>query len=156
MANPQKFGARGSIVTAIAGASSAPTLKNLSSGSYKLGNEIDLTGSGSRYLESNWQLKLRAASSAFAVGDYCDLYILPKVNGQYPSGSDSVLPASAYFAGRFEVREAVTTQLYINLAGIALPNSPFKPLLTNNTTRGLTNTDNENVLSYEPYDIEMT
>lgn len=150
MANAIKYSALGSIVTAIPGNTTAPTLKNLSSAARKLGDEIDWTQTGERWQEANAQLKVRGAS-AFTSGGYVDLYLVKKLNGNYNYGSDSLTPPATDFAGRFFL-DSVSTQQYITIQ-IVLPNCPFKPFLINNGGQAFTNTNDENELRIEPYDF---
>lgn len=151
MANAIKYGALGSYTTAIAGAGVAPTLKNLSSAARKLGNAIDLTASGSRNLEANWDLLVRGAS-AFSATGAIELYFVKSIDGtNYENGDDSTDPPPSALVGIFYPR-AVTTAQRISIARIPLPNCIFKPFIYNKGGQAFTNTDNENVLSYRAYD----
>lgn len=135
---------------AIAGASSAPTLKNLSSGSNKLGNAIDLTST--KELFSNWELKVKFQSSPVA-NNSVDLYFIKSVDGtNYETGDDSTAPTSASYVGSFLVQSNTNSQIIV-LKNIKLPNCIFKPLVINNAGQSFTNVDNDNVLSYTVFKI---
>lgn len=148
--NLVKWSALGTFTTLIAGASSSPTLKNLLSGSCKIGDEVDPTGSGARNLFCDLDLKVRFSSSP-AAGSYVEVYFVKAVDGtNYEDGSDSVTPAATSLVVRIPVR-AVDTQQRISISRIQLPSVKFKPLVKNTTNQGFTNTDDENILSYRPY-----
>lgn len=152
MANKILWSALGTYTTAIAGAGVAPTLKNLANGGQKIGNEIDNTSARDQY--ADWDLYCRFASSPSAGGS-CDLYFIQAVDGtNYQDGDDSVAPPVTAYVGSFPVR-AVTTQQRVDLRQVMLPATKFKPLLINNSGQAMTNTDNENILSYRPYDDEV-
>lgn len=149
----EKWSALDTFTTAIAGASSAPTLKALASGGRKIGNAIDLTSSGARQMFAHWDLYVRFASAPSA-GSPVDLYLVPAVDGtNYADGSDSVDPPASTYVGTFDV-SAVSTQQRRVLLMVALPNVLFKPLLINNAGQAFTNTDNENILSYRTFTPE--
>lgn len=150
MANAIKYSARGTFTANILGTASTPTAKNLSNNAQKLGQAIDLTGSGSRQQEANFQLACRGAS-AFSAGGYVALYLITSVNSQYEDGDDSVAPPASAWVGNFPLR-AVSTQQYVNLEAIPIPNCPFKPMIINKGGQNFTNTDGENTLGYEAYD----
>jgi len=152
VANAIKWSAQGTFTTIINGDASAPTLKNLSNNSNKLGSEVDNATSHNRY--ADFDLSCRFQSAPVANG-YCELYLVQAVDGtNYADGSDSVSPAINTLVGVFPVR-AVATQQKVALRHILLPNSKFKPLLVNLSGFGMTNTDNENVLSIRTYNEEV-
>lgn len=152
MANEILWSALGTYTTAIAGAGVAPTLKNLASGGQKIGNAIDNATAKDQY--SDWDLYCRFGSAPSAGGS-CDLYFIQAVNGtNYQDGDDSVAPPVTAYVGSFPVR-AVTTQQRVALRGLLLPATLFKPLLINNSGQSMTNTDDENILSYRPYNDEI-
>lgn len=151
MANEIKWATTlGSQTTLIAGASSAPTLKNLSAAAGKLGNAI--TGNRNRYC--TLELMVRFASSP-AAGGYVDIYLLPSIDAtNFSDGADAVLPPGLSRVASVPVR-AVSTQQRFTIPNIELPPLDFKALIVNNASTGFTNTDNENVLSYRPYNEEI-
>ncbi len=136
--------------TAIAGASSAPTLKNLGSGSNKLGNAIDLTST--KELLSNWELKVKFQSAPTA-NNSVDLYFIKSIDGtNYETGDDSTAPMYTSYVGSFLVQGSTNSQR-IALKNIKLPNCIFKPLIVNSTLQSFTNVDNDNILSYTVFKI---
>lgn len=146
----RRWSALGTYSTAIAGASSAPTLKNLANAAQKIGNAIDLTAAGSRQLYVDLDLLCRFQSAPVA-GGYCEVYFVPAVDGtNYGDGDDSVAPPLTYLVAQFPVR-AVTTAQRVAYPRLVLPATLFKPLLINKSGVAMTNTDNENVLSYRAY-----
>lgn len=148
--NLVKWSALGTFTTLIAGASSSPTLKNLASGSRILGNEVDPTGSSDRYLYCDLDLLVRFGSAP-ASGAYVEVYFVRAVDGtNYEDGDASIAPPTTALVARIPVR-AVTTQQRIAQARIVLPSCKFKPLFANMAGQNMTNTDNENVLSYRVY-----
>lgn len=148
MSVTQKWSTLGTYTTAIAGAATAPTLKNLANNGQKIGNEVD--NATNRYLYADWDLKCRF-QSAPSIGGYIALYLIPAIDGtNYTDGDDSVAPPPSTWIGNFPVR-AVTTQQRVSLRGSLLPPGKFKPLAINKSGQSMTNTDDENVLSYRPY-----
>jgi hypothetical protein len=154
MANKVLWSALGTYTAAIAGASVSPSLKNLAAAAQKIGNEIDLTGSGVRDMLAEWDLLVRFASSPSS-GAYVSLYLIQAVDGSnYADGDDTIVPPQSAWVGNFLCR-AVSTAQRVVLAGVRLPPTKFKPLIINNGSTGFTNTDNENVLSYRTYEPEI-
>lgn len=148
MTTTRKWGTQGTFTTAIAGAAVAPTLKNLANAGQKIGGEID--NSSNRYIYADWDLLCRFASAPSA-GGYVALYLIPAVDGtNYTDGDDSVAPPVNLLIATFPVR-AVSTAQRVSAIGLRLPNGKFKPLVINVSGQAMTNTDNENVLSYRPY-----
>lgn len=148
--NLVKWSAQGTFTTLIAGAASSPTLKNLASGARILGDAIDPTGSSDRYLYCDLDLYLRAASAP-AAGAYVEVYFIKSVDGtNYEDGDASVAPPATALVARIPVR-AVNTQQRIAHLRIVLPSCKFKPLFANTSGQALTNTDDENILSYRVY-----
>ena len=147
-----KWSALGTFTTAIAGASVAPTLKALANNGRKLGSEIDPTGAGDRNTLSLWQLLCRLTSAPGA-GKSVDLYFILSADGtNYEYGDDSTDPPASAYVGSFPLSNVSTAQR-ITLRGVELPPCKFKPLLVNTSGQALTNTDNENVLSYRTYNV---
>jgi hypothetical protein len=143
----------GTFTTAIAGASTAPTLKNLANNGQKIGSEIDVTGI--RNLYADFELYCRFVTAPTA-GGLVSLYFIQALDGtNYADGDDSVAPPQTAWAGVFPLR-AVTTQQRIVLRHVLLPNTKFKPLLINKSGYAMTNTDNENILSIRQYSEEIT
>lgn len=147
-----KWSALGTYTTGIAGAAAAPTLKNLANLGQKIGNEIDNSYGVVGYLYADWDLLCRFASSPTA-GGYCALYLIPAVDGtNYTDGDDSVVPPSTLVVCTFPVR-AVSTAQRVSARGVLLPPGKFKPLFVNVSGQAMTNTDNENILSYRAYTV---
>lgn len=152
------YGTMGSFTTAIAGAASAPTLKNLASNGQKIGNEIDNTSAKEQW--SLWVLKVRY-TTAPAAGAFIQLHFITAVDGtNYEDGSDSVAPGTMTFVGSFIPLLVATQQrlpLFQTTYGqrILMPPCKFKPLIINNGSTAFTNTDDENVLSYRVYSDEV-
>ena len=77
--------------TVINGADVAPTLKNLTSGSTKLGSEVDGETNLVVYADFELQVRFQVAPTA---GRPVELYIVHALDGtNYEDGSDSVTPA---------------------------------------------------------------
>lgn len=152
MANAIKFSTLGTFTTGIAGAASAPTLKNLSSGSNKIGNAIDNTSG--KNIWSAWELLCRFGTGPTANSPVY-LYFVPSVDStNYADGGDSTTPAPSLLVWTFNVA-SVTTQQRLATLEIKLPNFSFKPLIRNASGQAFTNTDNENVLSYRTWNEEI-
>jgi hypothetical protein len=144
----QKWSALGTYSTVIAGATTAPTLKNLANNGQKLSNEIDNTTN--RYLYGDFDLLCKFAVAPSA-GGCVAMYIIPTVDGtNYSDGDDSVAPPATMWVGNFPVR-AVTSAQRVALRGVLLPPGKFKVLAINKSGQAMTNVDNENILSYRPY-----
>lgn len=151
--NPIKWSALGTFATLIAGAASAPTLKNLANAARVLGNEVDPTGAANRFPLALVQLKVRCAVAPTG-SPFVSLYFLTAADGtQYEDGDSSTTPARP--ADLVLPVRLVNTQQFIQLKNVLLPPSPFKPLVINSTGQALTNTDNENILSYRPYTEDL-
>lgn len=148
--NSIKWSTLGTFTQIINGDGVAPTLKNLAGGTYKIGDEID-NSNGDRY--SQWELSIRG-QTAFGAGAYVSIYFIHAVNGtNYEDGSDTVIPnrdPDMVFAIR-----PTADQQKIAVSNILLPPNKFKPLFVNNTGIALTNTDDENLLSYRTYTDEI-
>jgi len=152
MPNAVKWSALDTYTTAIAGAGVAPTLKNLANAAQKIGNEIDATAS--RHILADWDLQCRFQSAPVA-GGYVELYHIPAIDGtNYGDGDDSVAPPRSCWVGNFPVR-AVTTQQRVPLPKVQQPATKFKPLVINKSGFAMTNTDNENILSFRAYEPEI-
>ena len=152
MANEVKWAPLGTYTTAIAGADVAPTLKNLANDGGKLGSEIDNATTRNMYADLDLLCRFQAAPSA---GGYVAVYLIQAVDGtNYADGADAVVPAATTLVGTFPVR-AVTTAQRVALRHVLLPATKFKPLLINKSGQAMTNTDDENVLSYRPYNEQI-
>jgi hypothetical protein len=152
VANTITWAAYGTFTTAIAGASSAPTLKNLAAAGQKIGNAIDNTSAKNVVLD--WRLNVRFASSP-AAGAYVELYLILALDSSvYADGDDTVAPPRSALVGTFPCRLVSTAQV-IDLPRIVVPPGLFKPLIINKGSTGFTNTDNENVLSYVAYELQV-
>lgn len=151
MANALKWSALGTRTLIINGDATTPTLKNLTSTSRKLGNEIDNASVQNQYAE--WYADLRFASAP-AAGAVVEVYFIEAHDDtNYEDGDDSTTPAKPP-AFLIPVR-AVTTQQKIVIPYILLPPFKFKPLVINTAGQALTNTDNENRLYYRTYNDEL-
>lgn len=153
MAGSIKFATLGSFANVILGAGVSPTLKNLANGAAILSDVID--NSANKNILSLWELKVRG-TSAFAEGAYIACYHILSVDGtNYADGivAGPVIPPTAPDL-IFPLR-TVSTQQVIALHNQLLPNSKFKLLLVNTSGFAFTNTDNENVLSYRPYNYAV-
>jgi len=156
MANAVKWSALGSYTTAISGTTLAPTLKNLGAAARVLGNEIDntLAPPSGRFTLSEWDLLVKFITAP-AAGAYLSLYFMQAVDGtDYQDGDASVVPPQSAWVGNFLAR-AVATSQRIALSGVRLPPTKFKPLVTNNGSTGLSNTDGDSILSFVTYDPEV-
>lgn len=151
MANEIKWSTTlGTYTTLIAGAASAPTLKNLANNAQKLGNEI--AGNRNRYCALELKCRFQVAPNTYGV---VEVYFVPAVdNTQFADGDDSVAPGSIIRAASFPLR-AVTTQQWLAECFVMLPPFDFKPLVINKSGQAMTNTDNENILSYRTYNEEV-
>lgn len=140
----------GTFNTLIAGATTAPTLKALASGGRKIGSAI----TGNRDQFCALRLRYRGASAPGA-GAFVEVYLVPSVDGSvYSDGSDTVTPQNTVLAAVIPVA-AVSTQQIIDVPKVELPPFDFKALVVNSTGVAFTNTDNENVLSFRPYNHEI-
>jgi hypothetical protein len=157
MANRIPYSALGSFTTAIAGAATAPTLKNLANSGRKIGNAIDLTGAGTArnvlvYFELLWR-----NASAPAANAPIELYLIPSIDGtNYDDADDSTDPPASHLIYTFQTRAVATAQRRSNgPRPLILPAVKFKPFIYNKSGQAFTNTDNENVLSYRIVDYEV-
>jgi hypothetical protein len=147
--NPVKWGALDSYTTVL----SSANLKNLLTLDAVTGSEIDNTAN---YQYADFDLYIRFASAP-AAGIYVSVWLLQAVDGtNYEDGSGTTTPVLPTRPAdlQFPVA-AVSTQQRIALRMRTLPNGKFKPYFYNNTTVGLTNTDNENILSYRRYNDNL-
>ena len=153
MPNEIKWSALGTFTTAIAGAAVAPTLKALANAGIKIGNEIDnATTARNMYADFDLLCKFQANPS---VGGYIALYLVQAVDGtNYADGDDSTTPPTTALVGTFPVR-AVTTAQRVALRHVLLPATKFKPMVVNLSGQAMTNTDDENFLSYRAYNEEL-
>lgn len=153
MANAVKWSALGTYTTAIAGGADAPTLKNLANDGQKLGGEIDnATSARDMYADFDLLCKFQSAPST---GGYVALYLIQSVDGtNYADGTDSVAPPATALVGTFPVR-AVTDAQRVALRHVLLPPTKFKPLVVNKSGQAMTDVNDENVLSYRPYNEEI-
>lgn len=150
MANAVKWSALGTFTEVIHDDASAPTMKALAAGAAKLGEEIDNT-QGNLY--GLFELMARGAT-AFTTGDYIAVYFILAANGtNYEDGSDSVVPSREPDIV-FPLR-ATAAQQKITAKNVLLPACKFKPLLVNNGSVALTNTNAENALNYRSYSNEI-
>jgi hypothetical protein len=152
MANAVKWSALGTYTTVINGADVAPTLKGLANAGGKLGIEVDNATDRNMYADFDLLCRFAAAPSA---GGYVALYLVSAVDGtNYADGDDSVVPPATAMVGTFPVR-AVDTAQRVALRHVLLPATKFKPMVINKSGQAMTNTDDENVLSYRAYNEEV-
>lgn len=153
MAGSIKYNVLGSYTSVLLGAGVAPTLKNLANNTGVISNEIDNNDSTRRHPLALFDLKVRGAS-AFGEGAYLvGFFVLAPDGSNYADGGASVIPPTAPDIV-FPLR-ATSDQQRISLHNVLLPNCKFKVLLFNTSGVGLTNTDNENTLSYRPYNYAV-
>lgn len=153
MANPLKFSALGTFTTAIAGAASGISLKNLANGGRKLGAAIDLTGASNRQIWSNWELLVDPASAP-GNGAPVELYFICAPDGtNYEYGDDSTDPPFSAWAATFYL-QGTANQHRIDVKHIRLPNCIFKPLVRNNSGQAFANINDVNILSYESFTLD--
>lgn len=154
MANAVKWSALGTFTTGIAGATTAPTLKNLANNGRKIGNTIDNSAAGVRNILSDWELKVTFAVAP-AANSPVELYFVKAADGtNFEYGSDSIDPPPSALVGVFPCR-AVSTVQRITLRGIVLPATVFQPFVYNKGGQAFTNVDNDSILSYVPYNEEI-
>ena len=140
----------GTFTTLIAGAASAPTLKNLANNGQKLGNAV--TGNRHRYCALSLLCRFQSSPST---GATVEVYFIPAIDDtNYGDGDDSVAPPATYRAAVLPVR-AISTAQRVDDPFVMLPPFSFKPLVINKSGQAMTNTDNENVLSYRSYNEEI-
>lgn len=152
MASTVTWTALSSFQTMIAGTTLSPTLKNMTSTSKVLGNPYDNTV-GKDTL-SEWDL-IMTFPSAPTAGGYLSLYLMEAIDGtHYADGDSSIAPAQTAWVGDFLVRN-VTSAQRMQLSGVRLPPTKFKPLLINNTSQGTSNTDGDNILSFVTYNPQV-
>lgn len=148
--SPSGFSA-GNLIT---GDGTSGDLKNLADTYTALGPEVDNQG-GDFY--GGIQLKIRLASGPSG-SPYVNIwFLLDLSDSQYEdgnAGSPGTVPARPPDL-RIPVR-LVTTQQYISVAPVMLPNAKFKALLENQTGVALTNTNDENQLTYQLWPEQVT
>lgn len=152
MANEIKWSATlGSFTTLIAGVTATPTLKNLADNAVVVGNAI----SGNRHQYAGLELKCRFQASPNSYG-VIEVYLVPDISGsQYLDGAgSSVIPPATLRVASLPLR-AVTTQQFTGEVLINLPPFNFVPVVVNKSGAAMTNTDNENILSYRPFNSEV-
>jgi hypothetical protein len=154
VSNEVKWSALGTFTTAIAGATTAPTLKNLASAGRKIGNSIDNSAPGVRNILSDWELKVTFAVAP-AANAPVELYLIKAPDGaNFEYGSDSIDPPPSALVGVFPCR-AVSTVQRITLRGIVLPATVFQPFIYNKGGQAFTNVDNDSILSFIVYNEEI-
>lgn len=152
MANQIKWSTPAAYTTVIAGASSAPTLKNLASGGRKLSNAVDNTSAKAIYADFDLLVRYTTAPAA---GATIEVYLISSVDGtNYSYGDDSNDPAPHDLIGVF-APQITANASRVSLRRIAIPPTKFKILVINRGSTALTNTDNENVLSFITYNEEV-
>ena len=133
---------------------SSANLKNLPTLDAVTGSEIDNTA-GFQYADFDLYIRFASAPAAGAV---VYMWFLQAIDGtNYEDGSGTTTPVlPARQADLTFPVSAVSTQQRIALRMRTLPNGKFKPYFYNPTAVGLTNTDNENILSYRRYNDNVT
>jgi len=126
-------------------------LNSLADGANKLGAAID--NSSNKYLFHDIEIYL--ASAAFTGTDaHIKIYLLPSVDGTYyADGSDSVDPVdtNAVYVGAVR---AATSEQYITIRDVALPNGLFKYLFMSEANVTLAAT--LNTMKYRPHNGAYT
>lgn len=152
MPNQIQWSALGTYTTIIAGAAVAPTLKSLAAAGQKLGGTV--AGATERFQYGDFDLLCKYATAP-AAGAHCQLYVIQSVNGTiYQDGDDTVAPPATAYVGSFPMRLVATAQR-VSLRGILLPATDWKPLLINKGSTAFSAVNDENVLSYRPYNTEI-
>lgn len=136
----------------ITGNGTSGDLKNLASTASALGPEVNNEGGT---ILAGLELKIRCASSPTGYPGVRIFFITAPDSTNYEDGA-------AGNPGTVPLRIAdvlipvrlVSTQQRIAVGPVVLPNCKFKTLLYNGTGQALTNTDNENVLSYRTWNSE--
>lgn len=118
-------------------------LNALAAGSNATGSTI--ANSASRYLFADFELYLGIGASV-AAGGYQSLYLIKSVDGtNYEYGSATVDPPISALVGIFQnPAVAASTACRMTLERVPLPNTTFKPVISNDNASGATNaTGNE-------------
>lgn len=143
--NTAKWGAYGTYTDSFA----AQALKNMASAAGVLSNEIDNTTTRYQYLDLDFLFR---AASAPTAGLTLDVYLVPAVDGTNyadASATGPVTPLTNLIA-TFPSRNVNTAQRVARLQ-IMIPPAKFKLYVLNSLGQALTNTNDENVLSYRMY-----
>lgn len=82
-----------------------------------------------RYLMGNFKLSLGA--TALRTGRFVDMFILPEIDGDFATGSDSIDSEQKNHAGTFSFDLSTNAREDI-ISDVRLPNADFKVLLVNN------------------------
>ena len=136
----QRWGTPGTYTDAFA----AQALKNMANAAVVLSNEIDNSGADSyRYMPPDFLFR---AASAPVAGMVLEVYIVPAVDGT--NYADSTAPISATPGMCAFPSRAVNTAQRVPVLHFLIPRLKFKLAVVNSLGQALTNTDNENVLSY--------
>ena len=150
-ATTRRWSDQGSPVTLIAGDGGLTTLKKLGHGANKLGGYQSNLDVGTHYQYGVFELLCRG-SAAFTAGGVVKLWLLPNLSDSSQNaedGSDSITPARAPDF-LFYLRAVVTAQRLFVPHVLLLP-GVWRPLIRNEGGQAFTNTNNENVLSFRPY-----
>lgn len=152
MANPIRWATPSTVVTAINGDTTSPSLKNLANNGQKLGSQYD--NETNRYQFASAELLWTAAASP-ATNPGVELYLIPALDGtNYGDGDDSILPPSSSFVGVFGLKVATSLQRIV-IRDIPIPPFKFKFLVINKTGQFSTNVDNQNGLRMRVYNLEV-
>lgn len=136
----QRWGTPGTYTDAFG----AQALKNLANAATVLGSEIDNSGATSyTHMHLDFLFRLQSAPTANLT---LDVYLIPAVNGT--NYADSAVPiAGPQWLCSFPA-QALNTAQRIAYLHLPVPRLKFKLAVVNSTGQALTNTNDENVLSY--------
>lgn len=143
--NPVKWSARSNVVTACP---SAGGMINLAATSNALGAEIDNTA-GDQW--GDFQCKCRG-QDVFHAGDWIGVWFIAAADGtNYEDGAVGAGLCPLRQPDIIFVVQLNNTQNIITIQHVLLPNCKFKCLVRNVTNHTLTNTADENVITYYSY-----
>jgi hypothetical protein len=151
MSSQIKWSALGTYTTLIAGASSAPTLKNIATGTQVLGNTVTNATDRNQYCDLVLQFQSGVAPSTSGI---VEVYFIPSLDGtNYSDGDATIAPPYHLLVAAIPLR-AVTTAQRIHYGSVRLPPCDFKPLVINKSGQTTANTDNVTLLSFRTYNDE--
>lgn len=122
----------------------AQALKNMANAAVVVSNEIDNSGASS-YMHMHLDFLFRVASAPGA-GKALEVYLIPTVDGTNYADSTAPIPATQFLCA-FPSR-GVNTAQRVSVLHLTIPRLKFKLAVVNSLGQALTNTNDENVLSY--------
>jgi hypothetical protein len=115
------------------------------------GTAVSNDAAGELYLYANIELSLAAQGAARSAGAYCEIYILPEVDGtNYSYGGASLKPAMATRVAVLDFDAATTARRAIAM-GVPLPPTDFHMLVWNATGQAFAASGN--TLKIERYNL---